>query len=64
MPNFEYHCQACGYEFERIRKVEDRDYTACPFCCTKATRRMSVVNHRIIQIGKVRVNGQEVASGL
>lgn len=64
MPIFEYHCQACGHNFERMVKIKDRDYIACPKCCTKATRKVSVFSYRVRQIGKVRVNGVEVASGI
>ena len=32
MPLYEYHCDACGREFELIRKFSDPPLEACPHC--------------------------------
>ena len=32
MPLYEYHCDACGREFELIRKFSDPPLEKCPHC--------------------------------
>lgn len=32
MPLYRYRCSKCGHEFERLRKVEDREVVECPKC--------------------------------
>lgn len=41
MPTYTYHCGACGVDFERILKVDDRkqpEQENCPECETKAVQ--------------------------
>ncbi len=40
MPIYEYHCKACGQDFELIRRREQMDMaTKCAHCASKATKR-------------------------
>jgi len=32
MPIYEYRCQACGHEFEKLQKLSDPVITDCPSC--------------------------------
>lgn len=32
MPIYEYHCRACGHEFEVIQKITDRPIRKCEEC--------------------------------
>ena len=32
MPTYQYHCTACGYEFERFQKMSDPPVKTCPQC--------------------------------
>ncbi len=32
MPIYEYQCQACDYQFERLQKLSDAALTDCPEC--------------------------------
>ena len=32
MPLYEYHCEACGSRFEKIRKFSDPPLEECPTC--------------------------------
>ncbi len=42
MPTYEYHCEACGHEFERFQKMSDDAVTVCPQCGKKkVVRRIS-----------------------
>lgn len=45
MPIYEYLCQGCGHQFEKLRTLENRDMVSCPDCGARATRKISVVNH-------------------
>lgn len=38
MPMYDYKCEACGLEFEKNRKVEDRENATCPACGAQATK--------------------------
>ncbi|AID58004.1 zinc ribbon domain protein, CxxC_CxxC_SSSS superfamily [Geotalea daltonii FRC-32] len=39
MPIFEYHCQSCGNDFEKILKTSGEDSATCPECGSKRTRK-------------------------
>ena len=42
MPTYEYHCEGCGYEFERFQKMKDDPVSVCPECGeSKVVRRIS-----------------------
>ena len=47
MAQYEFRCQACGFEFEKLRKMEERDLTSCPQCGARATAKISVVNYSV-----------------
>ena len=32
MPIYEYRCQACGHELEKLQKISDDPLTDCPAC--------------------------------
>ncbi len=32
MPFYEYQCQACGHEFEKLQKIRDDVLKDCPSC--------------------------------
>ena len=32
MPFYEYRCDACGYEFEAMQKMQDQPLADCPQC--------------------------------
>lgn len=42
MALYEYFCQACGADFERIRSYEGRDLVSCPACGARVDRKMSM----------------------
>ncbi len=42
MPTYEYHCQACGHEFDRFQKMSDKPVRTCPECGKRSVvRRIS-----------------------
>ena len=34
MPIYEYQCQSCGHELEKLQKMSDAPLTDCPSCDT------------------------------
>jgi putative FmdB family regulatory protein len=40
MPLYEYHCDACGREFELIRKFSDPPLEKCPHCDSGPVRKL------------------------
>ncbi|MDQ7005905.1 MAG: zinc ribbon domain-containing protein [Acidobacteriota bacterium] len=41
MPIYEYQCQKCGHEFEKIQKFSDRPVRRCPECGGKTEKLIS-----------------------
>ena len=40
MPIYEYRCNACGHELERIQRMSDAPLTDCPDCGEAELRRL------------------------
>ena len=41
MPLYEYHCQACGEQFEKLRRIDDADRgVECPECQSAEVERL------------------------
>ena len=32
MPMYEYQCESCGFELEKLQKMTDKPFTRCPRC--------------------------------
>lgn len=50
MPIYEYLCNSCGYEFERLQKISDTPINVCPDC-NKSTVK------KLISASKFRLSG-------
>lgn len=45
MPIFEYHCESCQKEFEKLVFAHDTEKVVCPACLQdKVTKKMSAVS--------------------
>ena len=40
MPIYEYKCQSCGHELEKLQRISDPSLTDCPFCEEPALQRL------------------------
>ncbi len=40
MPIYEYQCQSCGHELEKIQRMSDSPLTDCPDCGKAGLRRL------------------------
>jgi len=47
MPLYEYHCQLCGNDFDKLLLVELRDSVSCTKCGAKVDRVMSNFQYKM-----------------
>jgi len=48
MPIYEYQCGACGYKFEKLRKISDDPLRICPSCgAPKVSKLVSAAAFRL-----------------
>lgn len=40
MPTYEYHCDACGHDFEKFQSMSAEPVKVCPHCGKKKVRRL------------------------
>jgi len=40
MPIYEYRCQSCGHELEKLQRLNDASLTDCPECGKSALKRL------------------------
>ena len=40
MPTYDYACDACGHEFERVQRITEKPLKKCPKCGKDEARRM------------------------
>lgn len=40
MPFYEYQCQACGHEFEKLQKINDDVLKDCPSCSKSELKKL------------------------
>lgn len=40
MPTYEYHCDACGLDFERDQRITEDPLKTCPSCKARKARRL------------------------
>ena len=40
MPIYEYECQSCGHELEKIQRMSDDPLSDCPSCEKPALKRL------------------------
>ncbi len=40
MPIYEYRCEGCGHDLEKLQKMSDPELTDCPACNTPQLKRL------------------------
>lgn len=40
MPIYEYKCDSCGHQFEKLQKISDEVIRVCPECGTESVRKL------------------------
>ena len=56
MPIYEFLCDACQCQFEKLVFASDQDKPQCPTCCSTHV-------HKLISAGSVRPEGIATGSG-
>ena len=46
-PLYDYHCQECGIDFDKVQSYKGRDMVSCPDCGIKAERKVSFFNFKL-----------------
>ncbi|MBU0991107.1 MAG: zinc ribbon domain-containing protein [Proteobacteria bacterium] len=52
MPIFEYTCDHCGHQFEKLVFKSDEDQVSCPKCNQKKTKKVISATRMITGSGK------------
>lgn len=48
MPIYEYQCQSCGHELEKLQKISDAPLSDCPECNTSSlSKKISAAGFRL-----------------
>lgn len=58
-PIYEYHCQACGKNMEKLVPYRNRDLISCPDCGAKVDRKMSTFTYCLRNIVTSGTQGGE-----
>ena len=48
MPTYEYHCDACGAEFELFQSIKAKPISKCPTCGRRRVRRLIGIGAGVI----------------
>ncbi|MDX1554800.1 MAG: zinc ribbon domain-containing protein [Xanthomonadales bacterium] len=40
MPIYEYRCESCGHELEKLQRISEEPLTDCPACAESSLRRL------------------------
>ncbi len=56
MPIYEYHCESCNCQFEKLVFSSDETRPDCPTCCGQKVK-------KLISAGSIRAQGIPTGSG-
>ena len=51
MPTYDYQCQKCGHEFERVQRITEDPIKTCPGCKSKKAKRLLSAPNFILKGG-------------
>jgi len=51
MPTYDYQCQKCGHEFERVQRITEDPIKTCPECKSKKAKRLLSAPNFILKGG-------------
>ncbi len=63
MPTYEYRCQKCGHQFEKLQQMSDRPARQCPMCKGKVDRLISSGVGVVIKGGDSNGAGHALSCG-
>jgi len=51
MPTYDYQCQKCGFEFERVQRITEDPIKLCPECKSRQAKRLLSASNFILKGG-------------
>ena len=51
MPTYDYQCQKCGFEFERVQRITEDPIKTCPNCGSRQAKRLLSAPNFILKGG-------------
>ena len=51
MPTYDYQCEKCGHEFERVQRITEDPIKTCPECKSKKAKRLLSAPNFILKGG-------------
>ena len=63
MPTYDYQCEKCGHEFERVQRITEDPIKTCPECKSKKAKRLLSAGTFILKGGGWYADGYGSGSG-
>lgn len=63
MPTYDYQCEKCGHEFERVQRITEDPIKTCPECKSKKAKRLLSAPNFILKGGGWYADGYGTAKG-
>lgn len=63
MPTYDYQCEKCGHEFERVQRITEDPIKTCPECKSKKAKRLLSAPNFILKGGGWYADGYGSAKG-
>ena len=63
MPTYDYQCEKCGHEFERVQRITEDPIKTCPECKSKKAKRLLSAPNFILKGGGWYADGYGSGKG-
>jgi len=63
MPTYEYQCEKCGFEFERVQRITEDPIKTCPECKSRKAKRLLSAPSFILKGGGWYADGYGSSGG-
>ena len=63
MPTYDYQCEKCGHEFERVQRITEDPIKTCPECKSKKAKRLLSAPNFILKGGGWYADGYGSSKG-